>query len=358
MKRIGNLFKKDVVLGIKDIFIMMEIGFSIVVSLMLVFVVPKSIETDRTSYIYDATSIVKNFTHSTPEIAEVTKRHGSHYVDSREEVIKGMKKDKAALGIIISEKKDGRYKVDFLMQPYTNPALVKYVDLEMEDLLSILKPPRGAYPPDVYGAGRVTSLASGLKDEIPFNQRLLPMILMYMVGIIGLFAMVSLVGQERSDATIQAFKVSPASMWDFIISKHLMLLAVSFCTCSIIYIPMMGLKGYPEVMLIMMLTVLFGSCIGVILGGFFDSPLSGMLWVLMLIIILVLPAVSLLSPIFSPKWIRFIPTYHTLFGLDAVMFPENNRHIIWQGVGILAAINLVLFPLSGLIFGKLIRREA
>lgn len=358
MKRIGNLFKKDIILGIKDVFILLELGFAVFIVLLLLFVIPENIEKDKTAYIYDATTLVKNFVHSTAESAEAQVRKGSHYVDSREEVIKGMEEDELAIGLIITEKKNGTYRVEFLTQPYTKNSIVQYVEVEMEDLMSILKPPGGIYPPDVYKSVKVSSLQQGLRDELPFNLRLLPTILMYMVGILGLFAMVSLIGQERSDATIRALRVSPASMWEFLISKHLLLLATGFATFSILYLPMMGFGGYPEALLLIILTILMGSSIGVILGGLFDSPIGAILWVLLLMIVLSLPAISLFSPSFSPQWLKLIPSYHTLFGLDAVMFPDNNRHIIWQGVSILAVIDVILFAFSGLIFNKLIRKEA
>lgn len=358
MKRIGNLFKKDIILGIKDVFILLELGFAVFIILLLLFVIPENIEKDKTAYIYDATTLVKNFVHSTAESAEAQRRKGSHYVGSREEVIKGMEEDELAVGLIITEKKNGTYRVEFLTQPYTKNSIVQDVEVEMEDLMSILKPPGGVYPPDVYKSVKVSSLQQGLRDELPFNLRLLPTILMYMVGILGLFAMVSLIGQERSDATIRALRVSPASMWEFLISKHLLLLATGFATFSILYLPMMGFGGYPEALLLIILTILMGSSIGVILGGLFDSPIGAILWVLLLMTVLSLPAISLFSPSFSPQWLKLIPSYHTLFGLDAVMFPDNNRHIIWQGVSILAVIDVALFALSGLIFNKLIRKEA
>jgi hypothetical protein len=54
---------------------------------------------------------------------------------------------------------------------------------------------------------------------------------------------------------------------------------------------------------------------------------------------------------------KFIPTYHSLFGLDAAMFPDNNSHIIWQSALILAAVNAVLVPLSGWVFVRRVRKE-
>ena len=182
---------------------------------------------------------------------------------------------------------------------------------------------------------------------------------MMMVGILGLFAMVSLIGQERSDATIRAFRVTPTGMWRFLLSKHLMLLTVSIITFSILYLPVMGgFTGYLPGLLIILLTVIFGSTLGIILGTYIESPMSSIGIVIVLMMLLSLPAISLFAPVFSPAWMKFIPSYYTLFGLDAAMFPDNNSHIIWQSVGILAAIDTVLVILSAWVFSIRIRKEA
>ena len=78
----------------------------------------------------------------------------------------------------------------------------------------------------------------------------------------------------------------------------------------------------------------------------------------MYIVVWLLPSVSLMAPTFSPWWIKLVPTYYTLFGLDAAMFPDNNGLIIWRSAGILAAIDVVLLGLSFWLFGAMVRREA
>jgi hypothetical protein len=83
-----------------------------------------------------------------------------------------------------------------------------------------------------------------------------------------------------------------------------------------------------------------------------------MLWVLLIIVVLALPAVSLFSPTFSPGWLKLIPSYHTFFALDAAMFPDDNSHIIWQGAAVMGTVNVVLAFLSTWVFGKLIEKEA
>ena len=358
MNRIGYLFKKDLILGIKDIFVLLEVGFAVLILFLLLFLIPEDIKREATIFIYDSTRLVENFVADYVGLEDAEQKKGEYYVNSREELIEGMLEDKAAMGMIITKNSNGTYTTELLTQPYTTDAMARYIEIDMEDLLALISPPYDFYPQKVLDSVRVTGLQWGIRDELPFNQRLLPAILLMMVGILGLFIMMSLIGQERVEATIRAFRISPAGMWEFLLSKHMLLLAIGFTTFSIIYLPMIGFGVYLPALLIILLTVILGSSIGVILGAIFDTPISAMLWVLLLMVVLALPAISLFSPSFSPEWLQLIPSYHTLFGLDAAMFPENNRHIIWKSVAVLGGIDVVLLPLSAWIFGKLIGKEA
>jgi len=358
MKKILSLFKKDVLLGIKDVFILLELAFAVVIMLLLLFVFPKDIQRDAMVYIQDETGMVQEIINN---LAEDIEMEFDAFVETREEIVEGMIKNRNAMGVIISygNEEDGTlYKTEMLVQPYTTDAMMKFVETEMEDMLSILHPPFGTYPLDVYKSVTLISLQEGLRDEIPFNRRMLPALILVMVGILGMFAMVSLIGQERSDATIRAFRVTPTGMIGFLVSKNLMLLAVSIVTFSILYIPVMGgFSGYLPALMITILTVIFGSAVGTFLGSYFDNPMASMGYVVLLMMVLSLPAISLFAPTFSPEWLKFIPTYHTLFGLDAAMFPDNNAHFIWNGALILGAIDVVAVTLSGWVFSHNVRKE-
>ena len=358
MNRIGNLFKKDLLLGIKDIFVLLEVGFAVVILMMLLFVIPEDIKKDAVVYIYDESKVVENFIATSVGLEEMEKTGGEFYVNSRAEIVEGMTDERSAIGLIITKYAENTYNVELLTQPYTTEAIIHYIDMDLEDLLSLISPPYDFYPADVLDSVRIRALQWGLRDELPFNQRILPSILLMMVGVLGLFVMISLIGQERSEATIRAFRISPAGLWEFLLSKHLLLLAIGFSTFTILYLPIIGFGGYLQGLLVIFLTIIFGSSIGVILGGIFDSPMAAILWVMLLLIVLALPAVSLFSPAFSPNWLKIIPSYHTLFGLDAAMFPDNNSHVIWRGAAILAGLDVVLVFLSVWIFGKLIGKEA
>lgn len=373
MKRIAALLAKDAILGVKDVFVILEVVFAVIVAVLLVFVVPEDIRVDQSVFIYDQTGILEEFLEGLPlDIEQV----GEVMVASREAVIDGLVANRSALGVVISDAGGDApplFDVELLTQPYTQEAVENYIGLELEDLLSIIGSTRalgrdlgasgsaGAaaslYPPEVLGAVRVQGLQEGLRDEIPLNRRLLPMILLVVVGIIGLFTMVSLLGQERADQTIRAFRVSPGGLWSFIASKHLLLLLVGAATFSIIYIPTMGLTGYLPALLIIALTIVVGSSIGTLLSAYFDNPMGSIGWIMLLMVVLNLPSISLLAPTFSPFWLRLIPSYYTLFGLDAVMFPDNNGHIIGESAAVLAGVAVLGYLLSSAIFISRIKRE-
>ena len=49
MSKLSNLYKKDIILGFKDVWILLEFGAAILITAMLMFIVPKEIK--RESFI-------------------------------------------------------------------------------------------------------------------------------------------------------------------------------------------------------------------------------------------------------------------------------------------------------------------
>lgn len=354
MRHLGNLLKKDLILGIKDVMIIMEIAFSIVIALFLLFLVPEDVKNEAIVFVYDQPKLIQNFVFEfNPNIEE----DGEYYVNSREEVVAGIREHKSAVGLIVDDAGDGTYNTTLLTQPYTTQGVIDYIDIDIEDILSILHPPYGIYPREVYEMIEVEALQVGRKDDIPFNQRMVPSVIYMMVGIMGMFAMVSLVGQEREDMTLRAYRVSPANLSEFLVSKHLTILITGFFSFSALYLSVIGFTGYLYSLLIIILTIYIGSCIGIILGAFFDSAMKAISWIMLMMIVLSLPAVSLFIPIFSPPWLKFIPSYYSLFSLEAAMFPDNNVEVIYRGLLVLTGIGLIMTPISISIFRSVIRKE-
>jgi hypothetical protein len=329
-------------------------------ALVLAFVVPAEIDTEGLAFVYDESGELEPYLSQATEEADVPggpEAIGELFVDSREAVISGMRENRNAVGLVIEPLSDGRLHIDLLTQPHTLPSVKENVEAEMRDFFSILRQGPGSYPREIYRTVRLEALQSGVRDAIPFNQQLVPVVLLTMVGVVGLFAMVSLIGQERDDMTIRATKVSPTGLAAVLTSKHLVLLTTGFVTFSVIYLTTIGISGYLPALAVMMLTVVIGSSLGAILGSFFTDPMSGMVWVFLLLVTLLLPAVSLFAPVFSPWWLRLFPSYFTLFGLDAAMFASGDGAVIGRSLLVLAGWAAVLVPLSGWIFAARTRKE-
>lgn len=343
------------ILGFKDVWILLELGAAVLITAMLLFVVPKEIKRELPIYIQDNTGVFKLMVDQIG--GEESKKGGQLFVDSREEVVEGMRKNKSAFGMIISPRDSNKFHIELLTQPYSSDAMVEYLEVQMTDVFTMIAEPEGSYSPEIFNKVEVKALNNQVRDDIPFNQRMIPLILMFIVGFMGLFTMISLIGQERSDQTIRAYKVTPSSLLTLLTSKHLMLLTVGFITFSIVYLPSAGISGYLLALLVIIPTILIGSSLGVMLGSFFDNPMGAIGWVFLFMMIFGLPGVSLFAPVFSPEWLKFIPSYYTLFGLDAAIFPDGYSNVLWISVGVLFGMSAVLLPLSSWIFTRKLRKE-
>ncbi len=355
MSKLGSLYKKDMILGFKDVWIILELAAAVLISALLLFVVPKEINRETTIFIQDQTGVFKVMVDQMG--GEEAKKGGQQFVDTRDEVVEGMRKNKTAFGMIISPREDHKFHIELLTQPSSSEAMVEFFEVQMTDVFTMIAAPEGSYSPEIFNKVKVTALQDQVRDEIPFNKRLVPLILVFIVGMMGLFTMISLIGQERSDQTIRAYKVTPASLITLLASKHLMLMTIGVITFSIVFIPTVGFAGYLSGLLVMIPTILIGSALGVMLGSFFDNPMSAMGWVFLFMILLGLPMVSLFSPVFSPEWLKYIPTYYTLFGLDAAIFPDDYSNVLWISVGVLFGVAAVLVPLSAWMFTSKLRKE-
>lgn len=356
MRKLLSLLQRDLLLGIKDVFVLMEVGFAVLVAAVLVFLVPDDISSEGVAFIYDQSGLVESFLVEALGEEDLADR-GQFVVNSRSELIRGLEENRSAIGIMIgSRDTNGQYPVEILTQPYSTAAQVNYLETDIRDLMRILSP-QDRYPAEVLQSVRLEALAEGRRDEIPFNQLLVPPVIVMVVAIIGLFAMLSLIGQERADKTIRASRVSPTGLGAVIASKHLLMLLIGTVTFSIIYISTMGFDAYLPALLVTWATILIGSSLGTLLGAFLDDAMAAIGFIFVLLIVLGLPVVSLFNPVFAPDWIRIIPTYHTFFALDAAMFPADNANLIWNGLLILLGFAVVLVPASGLVFAARTRKE-
>ena len=143
MSKLSNLYKKDIILGFKDVWILLEFGAAILITAMLMFIVPKEIKRESSIFIQDNTGVFK---HMVDQMGgEESEKGGQLFVESREELIEGMRKNKTAFGMIISPRDNNKFHIELMTQPYSSDAVVEFLEVRMTDVFSMIAVPGGSY---------------------------------------------------------------------------------------------------------------------------------------------------------------------------------------------------------------------
>ncbi len=195
-------------------------------------------------------------------------------------------------------------------------------------------------------------------EKPPFNLSLVPLLLAVEVAMLGLFFVAALVFQEKEEGSICAFRVSPAGTWPYIISKTTVNVFLSLLYGFLLFIFTLGLRPeLPAVMLLVALTSLLVTALGLTVSVFFKS-LSEFVYVSAAIIAVIsLPMVSYFLPSFRAAFFPFIPTYPLMFGIRELVFSTGKAGFYLPMLLILAAEVLLMLILSRFAVERKLMKE-
>lgn len=192
----------------------------------------------------------------------------------------------------------------------------------------------------------------GVSETLNNRENLVPLFIAYMGSLMGFFIVMAYIFYDKDEGVIRAFAVTPASIWKYLITKILVILATVVVSSSIITIPVMG--GQPNYLLFypfLLVTTFAIASLGLLVASFFDniSKAFGVMYVIM--IILMIPAFSYYIPSFDPLWIRVFPTYPMLQGFKEILLNGDAGYVLIHTLAFLAG-GLVLFVLADNRFKK------
>lgn len=179
-------------------------------------------------------------------------------------------------------------------------------------------------------------------EVVPMNLAGLPVFLGLEVGILGFLLVAVFVFQEKQEGTIRAYRVSPAGLWPYLLSKAAVFLLLSLGYGVVVVAVGMGIDAnWPAVIGLIAWASLFMTIFGLGFAVWFDN-LSGWFFPGLAVLVLnMLPFFSYIYPVFTPVWVPFIPSYGLLFALREALFPTGNTELITQtllvGLGWLVA---------------------
>jgi len=199
----------------------------------------------------------------------------------------------------------------------------------------------------------IETIALGEEAEIPWGDRLLPLIVLMAVFLGGVFLPATSIMDEKEKKTLDALVVTPASILDIYTAKGLLGLTLSLCM-GILILVINQVFGAQPLLLIMVLVLgaIMAVEIGLICGSVFkDVSTLFAVWK-SAGIILFGPAVIYMFPEW-PQWIgRIFPTYYMLEPLMAVSQRGAGWADISTNVFILIGLDIILYGLIILTLKK------
>jgi ABC-2 type transport system permease protein len=163
--------------------------------------------------------------------------------------------------------------------------------------------------------------------QIPYRVRMLPLFL-FMLIITETFGLANLITSELESGTMEALLTTPMSIFELFAGKGITGVLLTFVP-SLLLMVVTGNLGQNSFLII--ITLLLGSLLVTGLAFFIASisrdMMSVIAWGVLFMIVLVLPALSLLFPGTVTGWIQLIPSFHFIKILHSAM----NFNIGWTG---------------------------
>ena len=188
----------------------------------------------------------------------------------------------------------------------------------------------------------ITSVVIGDEKNVPWGERLLPLVVLMAVFIGGTMLPATSIITEKQKKTINAITVTPASAGDVIVSKALMGIIVSFAMGVLVLLINRTFGAHPGLLAgILFLGGVMAVEFGLLLGIYARDISTMFAAIKTMGILLYAPAFVYMFPQL-PDWIgRVFPTYYVIQPVVAI----SQQGESWSGVALEVAI-LVLLVLA------------
>lgn len=179
-------------------------------------------------------------------------------------------------------------------------------------------------------------------NQIPQREKMVPLfaVLILTVETLGL---ASLISSEIVAGTLQALLITPMRMEGLFIAKGIVGVGLAFGQ-SVVFMAVTG--GLSQQPLLIIVALLLGSMLmtglAFLLASVSTDIMSVMAWGVPVILLLSLPAMSLLLPGLTTDWIKALPSYYLI---DTV-YQAATLDMGWADAG----SNLLILAVSSLVF--------
>lgn len=178
---------------------------------------------------------------------------------------------------------------------------------------------------------------------LPFNLRLVPLMLVFEVVLLGFFIAAVMLFQEKQEATLRAYRVTPGGALPYIAAKVGLFAALSLAYGLPLLLLTAHLSGARANLGLALLLIVLSSAMMTMFSlavAVFYRSLSEWFFVgVALLLINTLPVVAYGLPSFAPAWLTWIPSYPTVFAARDVLFYGAGWAQVQPAVLYLLALN-------------------
>ena len=339
--RLLTNFIKDMKVSFKTMYVYIEILMALIIVAVLLFVVPENFSASARAYIYVDPALSQ--TAIGQEIDSLALENVVLVAD-RLLIPVLLEEDRNGIGVAIFLA-DGKPVFDITLQGYESQRFRNIIETALT--LHIAEKMPG------YTSSVSTVTLDASSERLSDRLNMLPLFLVINTAFMGLFIIAAYIFIDKDEGTIKAFVVTPARMWEYLLSKVGVMLVTGLTTGLLTTVLVAGSK--PNYLYLGMLLVAgntFGSAVGLFIASFYDNLMNSMGALYSTIIIFALATTSYYLPAFSPLLIRVLPSYPLLFSFREAFLDSPDVGYIYTNVALFLALGAAFFLMANARFKK------
>lgn len=208
------------------------------------------------------------------------------------------------------------------------------------------------------GASIPVTFLRGVMQTPPLNLKIIPVALVFEVVLLGFFFVSVMMFQEKQEATLRAYRVTPGGTWNYILSKNLLFIVLSIAYGMPLLLVGFGLSiNYALILVLVVMTASMMTLISLFIAVFFRNLSEWFFVGVAVLVINSLPSISYGVPSFSPAWMSWIPSYPAVFAVRDVLFNTATWVDVLPTIILLVVLNGIGFLLAYLAIQQKLLKE-
>ena len=349
-------FTKELKLAAKSFYFYLEVGFAIIILVIVLFLIPENFNARSTEYLYlDMPETVESVyldalltqdTDNTVENVEIKVKKemiSVSYYETEDKKVYVAKTKADMIKLADNEKQIGAIiEIDDAYETNYTYYLQGYETQKLKNLFLVIHNNDMATLESTINEQDVRPLSD---DYEPLSDRehTLPSLLTFNGSLMGMFILAAYIFLDKEQGVIKAYAVTTSPVWQYLMSKALVVTVTAIITTAIITIPIMGGRpNYPLMLLFLITSGFFASSVGLLISGFFKSMTKSFSAIFVIMIAMMIPAIAYFIPSWEPFWIKLFPTYYIIQGFSELIVKGGDTiFVLLSSLGFLVAGTLL-----------------